>query len=207
MGSNSWAALDTFGLRALSVILGLPAGTMGRARSPTNYRENIMAEQRTIEIEGHTYKLDLFGAKEGQRVFFRLITFLGPMVGAAAGGGGWKGIGPALETFARSATPEAFEGLAETFAEKTTLMLTAKTKTGDKAVQVQLSKVYDTHFAQRYQALFTWLGWAVKENFESFLGSGGKDSLLDLLGLVRVSKSSAPTESTGSSGDPESPPT
>jgi hypothetical protein len=164
-----------------------------------------MSETRTKEIDGHTYTLELFGAKEGQKVFFRLVTFLGPTLGAAAGQG-WKNIGPALETFARSATPEQFESLIDCFAVKTTLTLIAKTKGGDKPITTQLSKVYDTHFARRYKALFSWLLWAVQENFESFLGSGEDGGLLDILGLVKVSQSNVPKESIGSSGGPESPP-
>lgn len=164
-----------------------------------------MSEQREIEIEGTKYQLELFGAKEGQRVFFKLVTFLGPMLGAAAGGS-WKTVGPALETFARSATPEQFESLTDAFAAKTKVIHMAQTKDGLKPVPVQLSKVYDTHFARRYKALFAWLMWAVKENFESFLGSEDNGGLLDMLGLVKVSKSSAQKESIGSSGDQESAP-
>jgi hypothetical protein len=122
------------------------------------------------QIGEHTYELQVFGSKEGQRVLLLLARFLGPALGTIAEKG-MGSIGNALETFARTANPDDLEALTDAFTAKTVLLREATTTKGKQTVRINLSDIYDQHFARKYVDLFQWLAWCVTENYSDFLGS------------------------------------
>lgn len=152
----------------------------------------MATETKTKEIDGTTYKLEILGALEGQRVALKVIKLLAPVAGAVLSGGDLDLhgkdpqvikvmamaadaealLGRALTALGEAVSEDDFAAICSVFAKRTRIVRMAETKAGPQPVEVSLADCYDQHFSRRYRALTTWLVWCIQENFADFFGSG-----------------------------------
>lgn len=129
-------------------------------------------ERREKQIGANVYVVEQFGAKQGRNVLFRLIKMIGPSFAemAKADGGDAEGaLADALRAFAGTADESDFDALCEAFASKSKVKLEAQFASGPKAVEMDLAKVFDSHFAGNYGEMIGWLVFAAQTNFADFL--------------------------------------
>jgi hypothetical protein len=159
----------------------------------------MSVEVRSKEIEGFTYELTLFGAKQGQRVWLRLAKCLGPAAVEILSQGS-AGVGPAVAAFLGGIGEDDLDFLTGQFAGSCKLVLIMTTAAGPKPNPQPLSNLYDQHFARRYPALIAWFTWAVSENYASFFDAS---ALLGALSAVipKLSGYLSRAALTGSSGE------
>lgn len=154
-------------------------------------------DTRKTTIAGHEYELTVFAQKQGQGVLIRLFKVFGPAAGELMSKGS-QGVGAAFRAFADIDERDLMY-LIDVFAEKTKLYMPTISAAGEGGVWVPLKTQYDAHFGQRYGDSLTWLIWAIKENFSSFLSGQGLESLKAL--FPEVFKSKPQKDSIGSSGE------
>lgn len=153
-----------------------------------------MARKTEKKKIGETeYEVQQFGARKGREVLFTLTTMLGPAAaGFLKGGLSEGGILAAIQAFSETAKVEDFSRLCDEFASCTTVHL--PTITG-QPLKVDLSKVFDDHFAGAYGDMLAWLAFAIGVNYSNFFALTGPgnagSSLLEALG-VRKSESPSP---------------
>lgn len=135
----------------------------------------ITSEQSTIGEHG--YEITTFGAKKGQAVLLRLFKVLGPAAAEIASKGA-EGIGSALALAAGGIADADLDFVLEALAQNTKVTLIAHGTAGAQGVPVDLSKIYDGHFAGRWDEWALWIGWGVQVNFASFFGGKALAKLL-----------------------------
>lgn len=156
-------------------------------------------EKRTTTIDGHTYTLTLFGAKEGQRVLLRLAKILGPAAAEIVTRGD-EGAAAAIQMALGTAADADLEFLTDSFCARCDLVYTMTTGAGPRPTPTPLKTQYDEHFAQRYMALGEWLFWCIQENFADFFGDKGIGGFVKKRQAELASQSTSPPTQTGSSG-------
>jgi hypothetical protein len=125
-------------------------------------------EKRKTEFGNHVYEMTTLGTKIGQKVLLRLFRILGPAA-AEVLSKGEEGIGSALSLASNSTTDADLDFVTETMAAQCTVRIPLTTQAGPGHTDpVDLSKVYDGHFAGRWDEWALWIGWCVRENFGSF---------------------------------------
>jgi len=153
-----------------------------------------MIQEKTFEINGQRYRIQQLGAREGRRVWLKLLKVLsGPLKAASEAEGGVTEmlLVKALASLFDAVDDEMFDELCEVFGKKTQVYV----KESDKWPELT-GVVFDTHFARNYVAMMQWLGECVVFNFGSFLGEA---SIGDAIAQLRkvASKSLSPTGTTG----------
>lgn len=133
-------------------------------------------------IDGFTYKVTQLGAKEGRRVFARLVSTLGGAVGALAkevtGEGNGADAAQGVASFADRITPETLDFFCDVFAPYTLVC--------NGPSELPMSKEFDDHFAGRYAQMVQWLVFCIEVNFGSFLK--GLGDIVALSGLQQKAK-------------------
>lgn len=138
-------------------------------------------------IDGFTYKVTQLGAKEGRRVFARLVSTLGGAVGAlakevmnASEGKQEGGVDAAqgVASFADRITPETLDFFCDTFSTYTLIC--------HGATEQPMAREFDDHFAGRYAQMVQWLIFCIEVNFGSFLK--GLGDIVALSGLQSKAK-------------------
>lgn len=156
------------------------------------------------EIGGVRYKVTQLGAKTGESfLYVRLPRLLGPGLGEFITGLGRasdvesaiaNGLGDAIRDLAQRVNDQDYAAIRDEFAKLTVVALDAER-------EMPLSKIYDDHFAGRYQDVAAWLGFCLEVNYRGFfdalLGSGKSGRLAAL--WAKWSASQSPSTSTGSS--------
>lgn len=116
----------------------------------------IKTESKTIE--GTTYDVSQLDASTGSKMLVRLGKLIGPVLIELAKGNE-ADLGAALANISDA----DLDIINDTFAKATVVHLG-----GDQAPQ--LSRVFATHFAGNYGAMFEWLKFSVEVNYGNFLG-------------------------------------
>lgn len=156
-------------------------------------------------IGGTTFRVVVFGAKQGRSVLLRLLKMVGPSLGSFVGGlgrGAGKdadaavalGIGEAMHELAARLAQSEVEGILDELAKHTVVVLP-----GDK--EPRLSDVFDDLFAGRYQDMVAWAAFALEVNYAGFFGGSGPGGLLSRLMTLIPQASPSPSTSTGTSGE------
>lgn len=110
---------------------------------------------KETEIGEHTYKVTQLLVREGHPILYNLqlavaegLTSQGSTIAAAF-----------------KALPESkLDAMCKKFAEQT--LVTYRSESGER--EEQLSKIYDLHFAGKYEELYQWLFFCVEVNFAGF---------------------------------------
>src|ERR1700753_1784819 len=169
-------------------------------------------------IGEHIYRVTLLGAKEGERMAWKLAKLLAPSAAAAADG--------FASAPSKPNAAQGEEGVAEMIAmvigaswgltrlidlvdpaelEAMQLLLAKYTEVELKPDQTpNLAKVFDDHFAGRYDVLMQWFAFALEVNFSSFFAvsaSANVGALAKRIITLMASLSTRPpsTPSTGPS--------
>lgn len=167
-------------------------------------------------IGANTYVVTQLGALQGRNVLLVLTRMIGPAVsGLIKGNTGerikvskgendplalfdqWGGnIAGALEAWCAHASEKDFALVCDAFAERTKVRVPT-THSNAASVDVDLSKVFDSHFAGSYGEMLLWLAFCVRFNYASFLSEIASEvtGSLAKLGIQRTaSKSKSPPE-------------
>jgi len=155
--------------------------------------------EKDVTIDGHDYKLQQLGAREGRKIWLKLWQALvAPLKElAAADAYDEKALVGALAAVLEGLDDDTAEQLYEVFG-KHTIVRVPQPEGGEKWPQLT-GVVFDQHFARRYVQMSHWLAECVLYNFGSFLGDM---SLGQMIARVQkaASKRPSPQASTGSSG-------
>jgi hypothetical protein len=117
----------------------------------------------SFDVDGATYSLTQFGAKQGQRWLVRLAKVFAPAFAHAASVTDTAALAAVLDAAASDLSPELFDELCADFARACVVNFDGK--------EVPLHSVYDDHFAGRYDALLKWLRECFKVNFSGFFSA------------------------------------
>lgn len=158
-------------------------------------------EAKERRIGAHQYRITQLPAKRGRAMLVRFVRLFGPGAGAFVGGLGrgkagfdsalGVGIADALMDLCTRMNDEDVAAICDEFSQYTMVVQS-------RDVELQLSKVFDDHFAGRYDEMLAWLRACCEVNFASFFGaSGGGAPLTKLMELL--SKWQPQTASTGTS--------
>jgi hypothetical protein len=161
-------------------------------------------ETRERRIGGVTYRVTLLGAKQGTAMLVRLTRLLGPGAGSfilgvsRTQGEGEDvlasalalGVGEALHELARRLREDEVGALLADLATQTVVVKSAE-------LELQLSDIYDEHFAGKYHELMQWARFSLEVNFTGFFGGKGGTVLSKLWKLLSALPS--PLTSTGPS--------
>lgn len=158
-------------------------------------------EAKERRIGATTYRITQLPAKRGRAMLVRFVRLVGPGAGAFVGGMGRGkagfdaaigiGIADALHDLCTRLNEEDLSVICDEFATYTVVVKSHE-------IELQLSKVFDDHFAGRYDEMFQWLRACCEVNFASFFGSSsGANPLAKLVDLL--SKWQSPMGSTGTS--------
>lgn len=167
-------------------------------------------ESKERRIGATTYRVTQLPAKRGRAMLVRFVRLLGPAAGAFASGVGRGaragvnldalmnanvamlagfGIGDALHDLCTRLNEEDLSAMCDEFAEYTVVVQS-------REIEQRLSKIFDDHFAGRYDEMFQWFRACCEVNFASFFaGSSGANPLAKLVDLI--SKWQSQTGSTG----------
>jgi len=145
-----------------------------------------MREPQRFEVDGVTYELTPFGARQGRRVFARLTQTIGPALAAATKD--TQDLEAAIGTLTKAVDPDLVDELCDACAPHCRVQIGAK-------MPELTPEVFDEHFAQRYVAMLQWLLACLRINFSDFLDGAKVGALLG--GLQAPSTSQSPTKSTG----------
>jgi len=168
-------------------------------------------ESREKTIGGTCYRVLQLGAKDGRSMLVQLTKLLGPALA-----NGLSGLGESkateVESAMASALGNALHDLAlrlddrEVAAILDKLALSTELVLGADHVP-RLDKVFDDHFAGKYDELLQWAAFALEVNFGSFFGgSSGASGLLGRLSQLMRSASTSPITSSLSGTSTGSPP-
>lgn len=143
--------------------------------------------QKSSVIDGYQYRVRQFGATEGMQVLTSLTKILAPSAAHFVPGLGQDTemsvdllmssnistdvLSSAVERLAVNLTSESVADVVSRLATHTDIFGPGF---GDQGAP--LDTHYDDHFAGRYKALFSWILFALKVNFGSFLQGLGTDS-------------------------------
>lgn len=155
------------------------------------------------EIGGHVYKVTLLGAKAGRTMIVRLLKLLGPTLAGfventvTGKGDGIEsialGIAEAFRQLAEKIHADDIGAISDELAKFTSVVI-------DHERQPQLDRVFDDHFAGKYDCMLQWLAFALEANFSSFFGgSAGAKTLLGRVMTAIASMSTSRPASTGTS--------
>lgn len=163
-----------------------------------------MARQETVTIGEHTYLLTQLDAEQGIRASAKLVNALAPSLSKLPEEG--FNITPAqgaamLEPLLRDPKlAETLISLCTTFAERSALL-------GEKdgaETQVQLSRIWKTHFADIQDEMYLWLFECIKLSMSSlFRGARSIDAVLRAMQKKAApqSQSPSPAANSGPSGE------
>lgn len=158
-------------------------------------------EAKERRIGATTYRLTQLPAKRGRAMLVRFVRLFGPGAGSFVGGLGrgksgfdaalGMGIAEALHDLCTRLNEEDLAVICDEFATYTVVVQS-------RDIEQQLSKIFDDHFAGRYDEMFAWLRACCEVNFASFfVASSGGAPLAKLMTLL--SKWQPQTASTGTS--------
>lgn len=150
-------------------------------------------EKRREKIGDHTYETVTLGTKQGQKILLRLFRILGPAAAEVLAQGP-SGIGKALSLASSGTTDTDLDFVTETFAGVTKVLIVATTTAGTREIPTELSRVYDGHFAGRWDEWALWIGWVVRENFASFFGGKALEELAAQFTKDQASESGSPKD-------------
>lgn len=142
-----------------------------------------MLKSETREIGGKEYCVTQLGAEDGQRLFFKLLKFVGPSVAALLRE--WRGrvdeqgkpqldvrvLSSALSEFMSQLSYGEFRDFVDTFMKSTALIGDADER-GNKP-RVNLDKMKALAFVGDYGSLVKWLGFCLEVNYSSFFADMG----------------------------------
>lgn len=114
-------------------------------------------------IDGHHYRVTPLGARRGAKVARRLVKVLAPLASSSKASLDQLD-SDAISAVANALSDEDLDFVLDACAEGTELSGTGEEWTG-------LARVFDLHFAGRYQAMMTWLGFALKVNYPDFFSA------------------------------------
>lgn len=162
-------------------------------------------ESKERRIGATTYRITQLPAKRGRAMIVRLVRLLGPGAGAfvggvgrgGAGGRGFDtalgiGLGDAIIDVATRINDEDLGAICDEFATYTVVVQS-------REIELQLSKVFDDHFAGKYDEMLEWLRACAEVNFTSFFGASSSAGGLLARLMALASKLPSPTASTGTS--------
>ena len=154
------------------------------------------------QLGEHVYKVTLLGAKAGRAMSVRLLKLLGPALssfleGLAVGKDGEQalalGAAEAMRALVKQLTAEDCASIMDELAKATVVVLDAER-------EPQLDRIFDDHFAGRYDQMLQWFAFALEVNFRSYFLDWLSDrGLLDRVMRLIASASQSPTASTGTS--------
>lgn len=165
----------------------------------------------TIEKDlgnGARFRITQLGAKQGSKVFTRLVKRFGPSIAELAKGfeGGVESladvdvsaVGSAIERFTDKLTDDDVTYLCDTFA------LRCEVQIGDPSEDrwVPLDRNFDHYFAAKYGLMLRWLWACMEVNFADFFAESSGAGFLARAAAMRTARSKSPTSSPGISGDP-----
>jgi hypothetical protein len=160
---------------------------------------------RDKTIGGIRYQVTLLGAKAGRSMLVRLTKLLGPAMASFLDGmlhakGDLTtslaiGAGDAIREVTQRLTAADLEAISDELARFTVVVI-------DEQRQPQLDKIFDDHFAGKYNDMAAWLAFALEANFSSFFDDARSDSrpLAQRLQTWIALLSPSPNTSTGTSG-------
>jgi hypothetical protein len=158
-------------------------------------------ESKERRIGGTTYRITQLPTKRGRALLVRFVRLCGPGAGAFVGGIGrarssfdaalGAGIADALHDFCTRLNEDDLAAICDEFAVYTVVVQS-------REIELQLSKIFDDHFAGKYDEMFQWLRACCEVNFSSFFAvSSGANPLEKLMQIL--SKWQSQTTSTGTS--------
>lgn len=147
-------------------------------------------ETRQKIIGDTTFRLTLFGAKQGQKVLLRVSKIIAPGLAALAGSALLQAfktgslssiaeldvdIGGAVRQVFDVASDQDLDYLNDAFSAKTEILITARSNAGEQQIPIALSegKKFEEVFSLRYQDWIAWLTWCLSENYADFFGFKG----------------------------------
>ncbi len=155
-------------------------------------------ETKTFSVDGDEYEITSLGAKQGRKIWLRLMHAFAPALKELGGDAklNEKTLLSAIAAAVENLDDETTEALYEAFGESCTVLIPS---TGNRPKLTGV--VFDQHFARRYFSMSKWLWECVSYNFASFLGDTPLGSITSLVKKVAESRSKSPTDSIGSSGE------
>jgi hypothetical protein len=158
-------------------------------------------EAKERRIGASHYRITQLPAKRGRAMLVRFVRLLGPGAGAFVGGLGRGkasldaalgiGIADGLHDLCTRLNDEDLSAICDEFATYTVVIQS-------RDIELQLSKVFDDHFAGRYDEMLAWLRACCEVNFSSFFGASSVGDPLAKLMQV-LSKWQPQPASTGTS--------
>jgi tail assembly chaperone len=141
-----------------------------------------MREVQNHTVDNQTYRIQQLGAKQGRLVLGRLLRLAGPAAEAD----------DPITKLLGALSDSEIDFLCDTFAKTTRV---AGTNANGQEVELELSGIFDDHFAGRYGAMIKWLWACLQCNFGSFIeGLGISADKLQALAMAKSAKSmSGPT--------------
>jgi hypothetical protein len=155
------------------------------------------------QIGKHLYEVTQLDLNAALGILPIVLRALGPTLAAVLEGAkslsevleDGKAASAALREFSRSLSAEDLREINKALIGSSKIQ--SQTQAG---TMVPLASVSEKHFPEHYNEWLVWLVFAVRVNFESFLGGlGNVESFL--AGLRKVQASGSPMDSTGTSGD------
>lgn len=158
-------------------------------------------EAKDKRIGATNYRITQLPAKRGRAMLVRFIRLFGPGAGAFVGGLGRGkagfdaalgfGIAEGLHDLCTRLSEEDLSAICDEFATYTVVVQS-------RDIELQLSKIFDDHFAGKYDEMLSWLRACCEVNFASFFaGSSGDAPLAKLMQVL--SRWQPQTASTGTS--------
>lgn len=160
-------------------------------------------KQKSIKIGGNDYKLTQLGALEGRKLWLELVQIVAaPLEKLARTDGGQVDDATmiaAVGALVDKLDTDTAERLYAAFGKHCEVHIVDER--GDRWPTLE-GMVFDDHFAGNYVAMSQWLGECILFNFlDSFFPGGSVGGMLAQLRRAgAASKSTSPTDSTGSSG-------
>lgn len=148
-----------------------------------------MREVQIHNIDGTDYRIQQLGAKVGKTVLMRLFRIAGPAMEA-------KDDEQVTRLLGALGDAEV-DFLCETFAKTTAVCMT---NAKGQACELELSNIFDEHFAGKYDLMLKWLWACIKANFETFPKGLGLDAdKLRALMMKAMAEGKAPIAPSGES--------
>jgi hypothetical protein len=158
-------------------------------------------EAKERRIGATTYRITQLPTRRGRALLVRLVRLLGPGAGSFVGGLGRGragidaalalGVADAVHDLCARLNDEDLAVICDEFATYTVVVVS-------RDIEQQLSKVFDDHFAGRYDELLQWLRACCEVNYASFFGGASGGDLLAKV-MQALSRWQSPPMSTGTS--------
>jgi hypothetical protein len=158
-------------------------------------------ESKERRIGAANYRITQLPAKRGRAILVRFVRLIGPGAGAFVGGLGrgktgldaalGAGVADAMLDFCTRLNEEDLAVLCDEFATYTVVIQS-------RDIEQQLSKIFDDHFAGKYEEMLLWLKACCEVNFSGFFGGSSLGDALPRL-MRALSQFQSPTASTGTS--------